>query len=180
MKKAIILLIAVCILFSASGCSTLDDIDASTMPTEKTFLLESYHLKITADDTFYEKTGGSFDLQITNDNTYISIMAYDYIDLPQNITPQDVYDMQNEDIFSRRDAVTVVDEAKTQTLPQGTVVYGVHSAEKDGVKNYYASYLIDLSEKETFAWVLITAAPSYFKNNSDYLHNIVCSLTTIE
>lgn len=180
MKKAIVLLLVVCVLYSAAGCSALNTIISSTEPAEKVFLLDSYHLMITADDTFYEKTGGSFDLQITNDNTYISIMAYNYIDLPQDTTPQDVYDVQNEEVFSKREAVAVVEEVKTQSLPQGEVVYAVYSAERDGVKNYYATYLVDLPENETFAWVLVTAVPSYFVNNADYLHNIVCSLMATE
>ena len=52
----------------------------------------------------------------------------------------------------------------------------MYSAERDGTKNYYGSYLIDFPEEETFAWVLITATPSYFESNRETLHNIVCSL----
>ena len=54
----------------------------------------------------------------------------------------------------------------------------MYSAERDGVKNYYVTYLVDIPLEETFAWVLVTAAPSYLDNNQEYLHNIVCSLTT--
>ena len=180
MKKAIILLLAVCILCSAAGCSGINDISSLSSSAEKVFTLDSYHLQITADRTFQENTGGSFDLQITNENAYISIMAYHYIDLPENTTGQDVYDLQNEDLFSKREAVTLIEGDETQTLSQGTVTYGLHSAERDGVKNYYATYLVDLPEKETLAWVLVTAIPSYYQNNMEYLHNIVCSLTAMQ
>lgn len=179
MKKAIVFLLMVCMLFSITGCSGIDNIVSPAEPMEEAFVVPGYGLQITADSTFYTNTGGSFDLQITNDKTYISIMAYDYIDLPQDTTTRDVYDVQNEDLFSKRDAVAVIEEAKTQTLAQGEITYEVYSAEKDGVKNYYATYLVDFPEKETFAWVLITAAPSYYNNNTEYLHNIVCSLTSI-
>ena len=167
-KKLIAAVLVICLLFAASGCSVLDDAVSLITPTEKIFSLESYHLQLTADSTFVEKTGGSFDLQITNNKAYISIMADQYIDLPQNVTPMDVYRAQNEDLFGKRTNVTVIEEAETQAI---------HSAEKDGVKNYYATYLMDFSEEETFAWVLITATPSYFEENRTYLHNIASSLT---
>lgn len=180
MKRVSVVLLMVCVLFSATGCSILNDAISHVKPTEAVFSIDSYQLQITADSSFQEKTGGNFDLQITNDNAYISIMAYKYIDLPEGLTPLDVYDMQNEDIFSRRDAVTVIEETKTQSIPRHVVAQAMYSAEKDGVKNYYATYLVDIPEEETFAWVLVTAIPSYLNNNREYLHNIVCSLTTIE
>ena len=180
MKKVIVVLLAACMLFSAVGCSALDETASIFKPTEAIFSIDNYHLQITADSTFRENTGGSFDLQITNDHTYISIMAYKYMDLPEGLTPQDVYDTQNEDLFSKRANVTVIEETQTQSLSQGAVTYAVYSGEKDGVKNYYATYLVDLTDAETFAWVLVTAMPSYLDDNQEYLHNIVCSLTTIE
>ena len=167
-KKVMAAVLVICLLFTASGCSALDSAASLLAPTEKVFSLESYHLQLTADSTFEEKTGGSFDLQITNNKAYISVMAYQYIDLPQDVTPMDVYRAQNEDLFGKRTNVTVIEEAETQAI---------HSAEKDGVKNYYATYLMDFPEEETFAWVLITATPSYFEENRTYLQNIANSLT---
>ena len=180
MKKVIVVFLLACILCSVTGCSIPNDMGSLSKPTEAIFTINSYHLQITADSTFEENTGGSYDLQITNGSTYISIMAYKYMDLPSNLTPLDVYDMQNEDLFSKRTAVKVIEEAKTQTIAQRTITQALYSAEKNGVKNYYASYLIDLPDAETFAWVLVTAVPSYLSDNRDFLHNIVCSLTTIE
>ena len=178
MRKMIAVVMAVCVLFSLAGCSALEDATAIVRPKEKVFSIDTYHLQITADTTFQEKTGGnSWDLQITNGDAYISVMAYKYIDLPQDVTPADVYDMQNQDIFSKRDNVATVEETMTQTLPGCKVTYGMYSAEKDGGKNYYASYLMDFADAETFAWVLVTAVPSYMEENKETLHNIVCSLT---
>lgn len=177
MKKALFVLLAVCILCCTAGCDSVGDLISSAQPEEKVFSVPNYPLQIVADDRFSDKTGGSFDLQITNEDAYISIMAYSYTDLPQGTTPQDVYEVQNADIFSKRDAVAVIAEDKTQTLTQGTVTYGVHSAQRDGVENYYATYLIDLPEAEVCAWVLVTSTPSYYTSNTDYLHGIVCSLS---
>ena len=180
MKKTMFILLAVCMLWSAAGCSALGGIHTPTEPARKTFLVENYALQIMADDTFYEDTGGSFDLQITNGNSYVSIMAYRYSELAEGTTARDVYDIQNEDIFSKRVAVTEIEKTETFSLPQGEVIYGLFSAERDGSKNYYASYVIDLPEKETLAWVLVTAIPSYFHNNREHLNNIACSLTAAQ
>lgn len=167
MKKLTVFLLAACLLLS--GCGAISQ--EAAQPVEAVFTVDGYGLQLTADSSFYEDTGGSFDLQITNDHAFVSIMAYKYIDLPQDCTPADVYVMQNQDIFSRRTNVTALEEAETK---------GLYSAERDGVKNYYATYLIDLPEQETFAWVLVTAAPSYLENNRAYLDGIVASITTAE
>ena len=169
-----------CVLFSVAGCSVLEDVASVIKPTEKVFSIDNHHLQITADSSFQEKTGGSYDLQITNDKAYVSVMAYKYIDLPKGVSPRDVYDVQNEDLFSRRTAVMIIEETRTQSFSKSVVTYAMYSAEKDGVKNYYATYLVDLPEEETLAWVLVTATPSYLNENREFLHNIVCSLTGTE
>ena len=180
MKKAIVILLAVCILCSTVGCSALENLNTPAEPVRKLFLQESYDLQIMADETFYEKTGGSFDLQLTNDTAYISIMAYRYEELPEGTTARDVYDIQNQDIFSKREAVTEIEKTTTFSLPQGEVIYGVHTAKRDGNENYYITYLVDLPKAQTLAWVLVTALPSHYSNNKEHLHNIVCSLTAAE
>lgn len=177
MKKVSVILLVICMLFSTAGCTVVDEINSLVAPQTAVFSIDSYGLQVTADSTFEEKTGGSFDLQITNGSCYVSFMVYKYIDLPEGVTPLDAYEMQNEGLLSKRTAVKTVEETETQTLPQGTLTRTLYSAEKDGVKNYYASYLIDLPDTETFAWVLVSAAPSYLEHNREYLHDIVCSLT---
>lgn len=186
MKKAFLILLTVCLLFSAAGCTipmdsiiVTDPTQTDPKPVETVFTMDNYHLQITADSTFEDKTAGSYDLQITNGHTYVSIMAYKYIDLPTDVTPLDVLDMQNKDLLSKRTNVTTVEETSTKTLSQGTVTQALFSAEKDGNKNYYASYLIDMPEAQTFAWVLVSAVPSYLVENREYLDSIVCSLMPI-
>ena len=173
MKKAIVFLLSVVMLVSAAGCS-----GNTAEPT--VFSIDDYGLQLTADSTFREKTGGSFDLQITNGKAYVSIMAYKYIDLPADTTPLDVYETQNADLFGKREAVTAIEADKTQAVSHGTMTYALYSAQRDGVKNYYATYMMDFPEDETFAWVLITATPSYLDANRDSLHSIVCSLAPTE
>ena len=176
MKKVIVLLLAVCLLLSASGCSVLNDAAAILSPKEAVFPMDNGHLQITADTSFRQSTAGDWDLQITNGNAYISVMVYRYIDLPSGTTPLDAYDMQNDDLISKRTNVTVIEAAKTQSLPQYELTQCLYSAERNGSKNYYGSYMIDFPQDEICAWVLVTATPSYFEDNRDTLHSIVCSL----
>ena len=173
MKQAILLILMSCILFLNIGCTPIKQ-------SEKTFSVENYNLQITADSTFSKRNTGNFDLQITNDKSYISIFAFEYIDLSNGQTPLDVFDIQNEEIFTRRVNINLIEETKSQSFSNCTITQALYSAEKDGVKNYYAPYLIDFPEDEVFAWVLITATPSYLSKNREYLNNIVCTLTTIE
>ena len=65
MKKAILVFLTTCMLFSAAGCSALHNAESVFEPTETVFSIDNYHLQITADSSFQEKTGGAFDLQIT-------------------------------------------------------------------------------------------------------------------
>ena len=173
MKKIFIGLLIVCMLFSAVGCSFFKT-------REKVFSIDNYDLQITADATFYDSTVGEFDLQITNNKSYISIMAYKYIDLSSALTPRLVYKMQNDDLFSKRNEVSVVEAEKTSVLSDRTVTYALYSAEKEGIKNYYSTYLIDIPEKEVFAWVLVSSTPSYLLENRAYLDGIVFSLSSID
>lgn len=181
MKKALLYFLIVCMLLSATGCSLQEVLDTPLVkPTEAVFSIDSYALQITADSSFRENTGGSFDLQLTNDNAYVSVMAFKYIDLSEDLTPMKVYEMQNEEIFNRRESVKEIDENKAPTLSGNAVKTALYSAEKDGTKNYYTTYLVDFPDKEIFAWVLVTSMPSYLTENREYLHNIVCSLSPIE
>ena len=173
MKKTILFILMSCILFSNIGCTLLN-------PSEKIFSIENYNLQITADSTFSEENDSNFDLQITNDKSYISIFAFKYIDLANGQTPLDIFDIQNEIAFTLRTEVDLIEEAKSQSFSNHTITQALYSAKNNNVKNYYATYLIDFPEYEVFAWVLITTTPSYFNKNREYLNDIVCSLTTIE
>jgi len=99
-KKVIIFLLTVSLLFCASSCAFLDGISSLFETTDKVFEVEGYDLQIKADSTFYKTDADNLDLQITNDDAYISILAYEYIDLPTDTTPLDVYYIQNEDLFN--------------------------------------------------------------------------------
>ncbi len=167
--KRLFLLAFVCV-FLFCNCAFTE-----FLPNEETvFTVQNYDLEITVSGYFKDVTQGSpFDLQLANQNAYLSIMAYKYIDLSEEQTPLDVYTYQNEDIFSKRDNVQVVEEETVTTLADKEIYKTRYSAEHNGFKNYYDSYLVDFKENETFAWVLISALPSYLEANGDALESMV-------
>lgn len=158
-----------------SGCSPV--VDKLMENSVKTFEIPSYGLSFTADGDFEEaESGGGWNIQITDGAAYFSIMAYEYADLSEGQTPEDVYRYHNEDIFSRRENVTVVTEEKGEIWNEITYLNTVYSAEKDGVKNYYSSYLVDMEQDGIFAWVLVTSTPSYLEKNSEEFKEMVRSI----
>ena len=92
-------------------------------------------------------------------------------------TARDVFDVQNNELLSKRDAVEEVEAPTTQSLPHCQVIRALYTAERDGSKNYYETYLLDFPESQILAWVLVTATPSYATSHRDYLSDIVFSLT---
>ena len=179
-KKVITFLLIACMLFSAVGCSAIDKQSPFSKSTEKVFSIDNYKLQITANTTFKEDTDGEFDLQITNDDCYISVMTYKYVDISEDLMPMDVFDMQNDALFETRDNVAVIEKAITQTLENKSITKALFSAEKNKIKTYYEAYLIDIPENETLSWVLVSAMPSYIKENKEFIDNIVCSLEAVK
>jgi len=179
MKKIVICILVLCVILSISGCNSIEEILSPSAPETAIFNIAGYGLQLTADTDFRESTGGNYDMQITNDDCYISIMAFSYIDLPQDVSPADVYDMQNQDLFSRRENTVIIEALQTKSDSGRTILRTLYSAEKSGSKNYYGSYLIDFPTEKTFAWILVSAVPSYYQSHSTYLHGIVTSLTKL-
>ena len=172
MKKTLILSLVLCILLSAAGCSLLN-------PAPKDFDVADYNMVITADEGFKEDTGGDWSLQITNYKTYISVMPFTYEEL-DDITPEEIYALQNEDIFTRREDTKVLEEETTKTENGKTIIRTVFSAVLDGEENYYVCYLVDIPESEICAWVLVTTLPEYYDSIKEKSDTIVASLKVKE
>ncbi len=163
----VIFTLCICLIFS--GCSSA--------PKEITHEITDYNLQITADSKFKDAKSESWDLQLSDGMSYISVMAYSYSDLAEGQTPKDLYNYHNDDLFSRRENVSVIEKEKAEKTSTANVVKTRFSAEKDSSKNYYDSFLFEFEKGEVFAWVLISATPSYLEKNTNELHNIVYSLT---
>lgn len=172
MKKTLILSLVLCILLSAAGCSLLN-------PAPKDFEVADYNMVLTADEGFTEDTGGEWSLQITNNKTYVSVMPFTYEELG-DITPEEIYALQNEDIFTRREDTKVLEEETKKTENGKTIIRTVFSAVLDGDENYYVCYLVDIPESELCAWVLVTTLPEYYNSVKENSDTIVASLKVKE
>ena len=172
MKKTLIFSLILSLLLSAAGCSLLN-------PAPKDFDVADYNMVITADEGFKEDTGGDWSLQITNYKTYISVMPFTYEEL-DDITPEEIYSLQNEDIFTRREDTKVLEEEAKKTENGKTIIRTAFSAVLDGEENYYVCYLVDIPESEICAWVLVTTLPEYYNSVKENSDTIVASLKVKE
>lgn len=148
-----------------------DDIVKENDVEDKEFVIDYYNISITTDYTWSDTERTNWDLQLTNTNSYISIMAYYEIDLAEGQTAIDIYEWQNDDVLNKRENVKVIEPLEVIDTDDKKFTTTLYSAENDGMKNYYYSILVEFDEHEdVFAWVLITASPSYFaKNKENYL-----------
>lgn len=141
----------------------------------KSFTVSDYGITVECSG-FHDCKSENWDLQLYDQRAYFSVMAYYYVDLAEGQTPKEIYDFSNEDIFSRRENVSVVIEETELTAEGKTVIKTRYSAEKDGNKNYYDSYLVDFPDKGVFAWVLVTSVPSYLEKNGPGFDEYVKSM----
>lgn len=194
MKRAVTYIISMAVLaVMLTGCGFLDTYAhfaaGSSQDNRKTeaeepelivnlqdareFEVEDYGITLTASKDWEKSEETPFDLQIGDGNSYLSIMAYDKIDLADDQTPEDIYKWHNEDLFGRRDNVELVEEPITYTGNGKTITRAMYSAERDGMKNYYCSCLVTFEGGDVFAWVIMTGTPSYLVKHLDSMLEIV-------
>ncbi len=147
---------------------------SSTESQEEKFVIDYYDIVVPTEGDWKDVTEGKpFDLQLHDGNSYYSVMAYKYVDLAEGQTPEDIYEWHNEDIMGKRDNSQLITADIVTKMDGKCITKRMYSAERDGNKNYYVSYLVDFEEEETFAWVLVTATPTTMMKNSDKYHKMV-------
>lgn len=180
MKKIFCLILSLCAVFSLCSCSL---IKRDVIKNEDiVYTIEDYGLSVTVDGDFSEReTDTNFDLQITDSNAYMMVMAYKSEDLAQGQVPKEFYEYHNTELFSNeeRKNVTVIEEETTTLKDNKTITKTIYSAEYEGNKNYYASYFVEFSDFDTFAWVLFTCYPSVYKANSERYQTFVENIQPI-
>lgn len=146
-------------------------------PDTNEFYIDDYDIYLTTDSDWEEADPGSFDLKITNNDCYFGVMAYNSVDLAKKWTPETLYEWHNEDVFSRRQNVEIIDPCISYSKDGKNYTYTLFSAEKDDDKNYYGSCMITFdSTDEKMVWVLFAALPSYVIENEDYILDIIYSI----
>lgn len=169
---------AVLILSSTmlTGCLPLEILEVLQEEADavKEFVIEDYGVTITTPGEWDEVEDTDFDIQLRNDLTHFSVYAYHSIDLAKDQTPESIYEWQNEDLFSKRENVEIVEEPITYSSNGKTIIRTLYSAEKEGTKFYYSSSLVTFDDNEdVFAWVLVSAIPSeMIQNRDEYIEMI--------
>lgn len=173
MKKVLSAVLLLCVALLTVGCSVEDAIQnivtdgllegkVNGVSADETFEIEAYHLTLKTDDKWVKTDAENFDVQISDGNSRLSVMAYRDIDLAEGQTPAGLYTWHTEDLLSRRENVETVEGTKTQKRAGKTMQYSLHSAERNGNKNYYLSCLVTFDDQdEVFVWVLYNGTPSY-------------------
>ena len=145
------------------------------------FYIEDYNLAFMAPQEWERTENYNFDLKITDGKAYFSVMVYYSIDLAADETPKDVYAWQNNDLFSKRENVEVVEEEQIIQYDGGTITATLFSAEREHKKNYYYSCLVQLDDNEDiFMWVLINATPSYILKNQNTYFDMIKTMEYVE
>ncbi len=168
-KRMVILGVLMLAVTMLTGCLPLmvrEELQESLVEEEK-FTVDGYGITITTPGNWEKEEDTSFDIQLHDGQAYFGVMAYRLIDLPEGGVPKDYYDWHNEDIFSRRENLKVIEEAVTESCNGKTITRAVYSAERDGNKNYYYSCLVTFDDSDVFAWVIVTAVPSEFENRRE-------------
>jgi hypothetical protein len=149
---------------------------------ENTFLIKDYNISFTFPKDWSQVTKDTpYDLQCTNGDSYASIFTYYKIDLSEGQTPLDIYNLQKDDLFSKRENVKEVSGEEVIETDNKLIHSVLYSAENDGIKNYYYCNLIEFSEDaEVFAWVVFTAIPSYAVANMNTWKTITASAQQVE
>ena len=171
------ILLAIMLLLMGMQKNNVGDVPATNAYAETVFFINDYNINFSFSNEWENVTTDTpFDLQCTNGQSYASVFAYYTIDLAEGETPYDIYEIQKDDIFSRREQVKKVSDEIVYEVNDKRIHSELYSAERDGVKNYYYVNLIELNEQEDlFCWVLFTAIPSYAKANIDEWKAIIAS-----
>ena len=148
---------------------------AAFVDTERTYAVGNYGVSFSLAGDWNKTDAENFDLQLSSDKygANISVFVFYKVDLAENSSVENLFNQQNDSLFANRQNVTTVNEAKTETVGTKTVYSKTTSAERDGNKNYYRTYMVDNSESKVFVWVLVNSAPSDMQKNQDYFDSIV-------
>lgn len=154
-----------------------EEMRTADKPAENTFVIENYGVKVTFGSDWEKLDDHPFDLQCGNQNAYASIFCYEKIDLASGQEPMDIFQMQIEDVFSRRENVELFEEGKVREADGKIITTFIYMAEKDGVKNAYHCSLVEFQETdEKFVWIMFTSVPSYIMNNMESWDEILDSI----
>ncbi len=162
--------------FSAGG-DTSDDSpsNAVSFDTERAFAVGDYGVNVLISGDWKKTDATNFDLQLSSDEyaANLSVFVFYKVDLSSDETAEDMYNEQNDMLFENRQNISAVGEAMIKKSGTKTIYAKTTSAENNGSKNYYRTYMIDDSESKILVWVMINSVPSDMEKNTEYFDGIV-------
>lgn len=123
-----------------------------------------------------------FDIQYfsASRNMNTGVFLYKSEDLASEMTPQGTLAWHIEDIGSKRESFTLVEEQQTRQLEDKTVTDVVYSGDKGAAKFYYKFALVEFDRRpDRFVVVLQIAIPSEWDQNKPVLGQIVRSARVV-
>lgn len=115
-----------------------------------------------------------YDLQLTNEKSYISVFSYDINSFGEGTTPIDILYRTIEDLMSRRTKVKLVAGQKKIEDNQRVIHQIVYTGVSSGTENVYCFNIIEFDENaERFAMVLFTCLAPYREEKVDEFTEIL-------
>lgn len=101
-----------------------------------------------------------FDLQCKDGTSFMSVFVYEQSDLARNQTPEQVYEIQKQDIMGKRDRVILEQDFLPMQMDDKMIVRELFTADKNGNRNaYYCSMITFSKEGGPVVFVVFTAQP---------------------
>ncbi len=166
-------------LSNVGGDASSVESKPTSVTAERTFAVGDYGVNVSVKGDWAKTDAENFDLQLSS-NKYganLSVFVFYKVDLANGTTAEDMFDEQNDSLFESRQNVTTVSELKSETVGTKTVLAKTTSAEKNGNKNYYRTYLVDEKDSKVFVWIMINSMPSDMEKNTEYFDGIVKNVT---
>lgn len=180
MKKGLALILAGSMLF-LTGCAEIAGQVISSVvngeeaeyeeeyegeyEVDQVIAVDGYDIEVGFRDGWERRSDGetAFDLQCIygDDDACASFFYFYYVDLTEDTTAEDVFEIQNQEIIGKRDHVVILEEASERKSGDKTIQSLLFSAENEGHKNYYYTHFVEFGKgSDQFAWVLFTCMPS--------------------
>lgn len=183
MKKifAIVFMLLQCVTLSA--CIGGVTGDAASYDTSEVFQVGDYPILITTPNGWEEEADpGNLDLQCISPkhDVYISAYGYSALDLAEEQTAKELFELQTAELFSARDNAAEM-EPISMTEDEEKVLYrNLYSAERDDVKNYYQLFFIHFKNTGDMAWIMINGMPSIIEKSQDTIEDIIAKVQNSE
>lgn len=130
------------------------------------------------DGWFTSKKNNPYELQCFSKDRQMTtgVFVFARVDLAKNTTPEEILDLQIEDLSTKRQGFKILEDKQTVQIEKKTLTTIVYSGETDIAKYYYRFTLVEFTKSpEIFVVVIQVAIPSRWKEHKPILEQITAS-----